>query len=117
MSDITEKAPDGCQVQGCYLEGCRYDQEKGQLVDSMPRELYTKMPIVWLKPVDTAVAIEVNRDDVYECPIQKTLARYGTLSTTGHSTNFVMMIDIPTKDSNTKWTMAGVAAFLSLKFD
>jgi len=28
-----------------------------------------------------------------------------------------MMIDIPTKDDEKKWTMAGVAAFLSLKFD
>lgn len=104
-------------MQGCYLEGCRYDYEKGHLVDSNPRELYSKFPIVWLKPVDITVSTEVERESVYECPVYKTLARYGTLSTTGHSTNFVMMIDIPTVESNTKWTMAGVAAFLSLKFD
>jgi len=39
VNEITEKAPDGCYVQGMYLEGCRYDFDKGILVDSRPREL------------------------------------------------------------------------------
>jgi len=56
---------------------------------------------------------------LYECPIYKTLLRFGTLSTTGHSTNFVMMINIPVREQQDieTWIMAGVASFLALKDD
>ncbi|CAM9585121.1 unnamed protein product, partial [Hapterophycus canaliculatus] len=63
---------------------------------------------------------------VYRCPVYKVLSRRGTLSTTGHSTNFVMWIDLPSNradfinnagssDQET-WVKAGVAAFTSLKY-
>jgi len=72
------------------------------------------MPVLWLKPMKD---LKPKTDNNYRCPIYKTLARYGTLSTTGISTNFVMMFDIPTNDNDEKWINAGVACFLSLKFD
>lgn len=46
----------------------------------------------------------------------KVLSRSGTLSTTGHSTNFVMMVEIPTDESEDKWIKAGVAGFLALRY-
>lgn len=46
----------------------------------------------------------------------KVVSRRGTLSTTGHSTNFVMNIELPTKEKEDVWIRAGVASFLSLRY-
>lgn len=60
------------------------------------------------------------------CSLTKVLSRRGTLSTTGHSTNFVMWIDLPSNRSDfvnnsgvsdqETWVRVGVAAFCSLKY-
>ena len=50
------------------------------------------------------------------CPTYRVLSRTGTLSTTGHSTNFVIMLELPSVDPEDKWILAGVACFLALRF-
>ena len=45
----------------------------------------------------------------------KVLTRKGVLLTTGHSTNFVMMLELPTDQDPDMWTRAGVASVLALK--
>lgn len=39
--------------------------------------------------------MEALAETCYECPLYKTTARYGTLLTTGHSTNFIIMVATP----------------------
>jgi len=56
------------------------------------------------------------KDGIYNCPCYKVLSRAGTLSTTGHSTNYVQNIELPSLNAEAKWIKAGVALFLALKF-
>lgn len=53
---------------------------------------------------------------IYNCPVYKVVSRAGTLSTTGHSTNFVMFMEFNSKENEDIWIRAGVAAFLSLRY-
>jgi dynein heavy chain len=66
-----------------------------------------------LNPVLNRVKPETG---IYNCPVYKVLSRTGTLSTTGHSTNYVIMMELPTVEAQNKWIIAGVACFLALKF-
>eukprot|EP00403_Amphidinium_massartii_P005819 CAMPEP_0178381688 /NCGR_PEP_ID=MMETSP0689_2-20121128/6115_1 /TAXON_ID=160604 /ORGANISM="Amphidinium massartii, Strain CS-259" /LENGTH=1395 /DNA_ID=CAMNT_0020001885 /DNA_START=8 /DNA_END=4194 /DNA_ORIENTATION=- len=83
--DLSEHPPAGCYMWGLYLEGCRWDDKTHVLAPSHPKELFAMFPVVLFKP-------ELDwkpKEGRYACPIYKVLSRKGTLSTTGHSTNFV----------------------------
>jgi dynein heavy chain, axonemal len=66
---------------------------------------------IWLKPMIKSQIIEASS---YECPVYKTSERRGTLSTTGHSTNFVMTVGVPTDEDPKVWVKKGVAILLQL---
>lgn len=110
----TTAAPEiGCYIYGLYLEGARWDPAVHSLNESRPKELYTDFPMVWLKPVQHRVAPE---GGIYMCPTYKTLLRAGTLSTTGHSTNFVMNVEVPSSKEQKHWIGRGVGLFCALMF-
>jgi len=109
----TQPPSDGAYIYGMFIEGARWDSEKKLLQESRPKELYTDLPIVHLLPIANR---KVPTDGFYLSPIYKTLSRFGVLSTTGHSTNFVMMIEIPSAESQAHWIKRGVAGFATLNF-
>lgn len=120
---ITTGPTDGCYIYGLFLEGARFDNHQGTLTDSRPKQLYTTLPPMHLVPIPNRV---VPTSGIYRCPVYKILSRAGVLSTTGHSTNFVMWIEIPSGGDTyinninfadcDKWVKAGVAAFCSLRY-
>lgn len=112
-NEIRDAPDDGCFIRGLFIEGARWDKKNSQLGESKPKELYSEVPIIWLKP-------SVNRQQptsgIYVCPVYKTLTRAGTLSTTGHSTNFVFSIELPTDKRQTHWIKRGVAMLCALNY-
>ena len=50
VDDIKEKPEDGCYIYGMYMEGARWNSETHHMDDSLPKELYTDVPIMWLLP-------------------------------------------------------------------
>ena len=100
-----------------FLEGSSFDFDKMILIESSPRILYLKnfrlklSPFLNLKKRDDEVM-----DNIYQCPLYRTAERKGELLTTGHSTNFVTYIDLPTDVDKNKWIKRGVALLLELPF-
>ena len=119
-----KKAPeDGAYVYGLFLEGARWNSAKNSIDDSMPKQLFTDAPLMHFDPVQHR---KPPTSGVYQCPTYKILSRRGTLSTTGHSTNFIMWLEFPSNRTHVvnnvkladqyEWIKAGVAAFCSLSY-
>ena len=74
------------------------------------------MPVIWLEPINVS---KLKKNGYYECPLYKTSRRAGELSTTGHSTNFVMYFYLkcddnePSKDAD-HWIRRGTALLTQL---
>jgi len=119
---IPAKPEAGCYIRGLFLEGARFDEDKLLLADSIPKQLYSQLPVIHLEPVQFRKATEKG---IYRCPVYKILSRWGVLATTGHSSNFVMFLEVPTDKGDITnnvgiadcgyWVRAGVAAFTQLK--
>lgn len=75
--------------------------------------MFVELPVLHFVPEAERAEPEAG---VYFMPIYKVLSRTGTLSTTGHSTNFVMKIEVPTDEPEDVWIKAGVAGFLALRY-
>jgi dynein heavy chain len=110
--DTADLPPDdGVYCAGVYLEGARWDRDRGSLVESHHKVLFESMPIIWFKPVKK---VDISMEGCYECPTYKTSERKGTLSTTGHSTNFVLMLKLKSDFPQAHWVKRGVCALCSL---
>jgi len=129
---LVKKPEDGAYIFGLFSEGARWSKEAHGLEDPLPKELFSTMPVIHLSPIRNK---PVPKEKIYRCPVYKILTRTGVLSTTGHSTNFVFWMEVPStredcwrqslvSETNanvkfcdqTDWIRAGVACFCSLRF-
>ena len=111
--DFTKKPDDGAYCTGMFIEGAKWSDEKMTLVESDPKVLFTEMPVFWFKPTTQDKRADFPH---YLCPIYRTAERRGVLATTGHSSNFVINLTVPSDKPQNHWIKRGVAGLLSLSY-
>ena len=87
------------------------DTDAMMMAESHPKVLFSPMCIILLLPSKVS---ELSEYPHYNCPVYRTTARRGVLATTGHSSNFVMFIRLPTDEISEHWIGRGVALVNSL---
>lgn len=104
-NEITESPADGVYIHGLFLEGATWNKEKGVLADPVPGEMYGEFPVLHLLPR----ANFVPNPEEYACPIYRTHERAGELSTTGHSSNYLLAAYLKTDKRPDYWVLRGTA--------
>ncbi|CAF4573133.1 unnamed protein product [Rotaria sp. Silwood1] len=106
--DVDEQLPhvkDGVILHGLYMEAFRWDSERKQITDAARGEMIATLPMLHMEPRQNYVVDPTH----YISPLYKTAARAGVLSTTGHSTNFVVTVNLPTDKPQDYWISMGSA--------
>jgi dynein heavy chain len=115
-----EESPEhGAYVYGLFMDGARWDDSAQAIEDSFPKVLWAKLPNVHILPVELTSDKQTerarfnsgSRDHVYPAPVYKESLRRGVLSTSGHSSNFILWLYMPIAQEHTEqfWTKRGVA--------
>uniref|UniRef100_A0A8C6R3K0 Dynein, axonemal, heavy chain 6 n=1 Tax=Nannospalax galili TaxID=1026970 RepID=A0A8C6R3K0_NANGA len=101
---------DGVLVHGMFMDASRWDDKEMVIEDALPGQMNPMLPVVHFEPQQNYEPVGT----LYHSPLYKTEARAGTLSTTGHSTNFVVTVLLPSKRSKDYWIAKGSALLCQL---
>jgi dynein heavy chain len=120
LGDPEQRPSVGAYIKGLFLECCQWDHQSHVLAESSPNQMATQVPVIWLKPGTHSATLgteDASRKGLhkYNCPVYREPSRQGKLLTTGHSTNFLMMMDMPSEHEPRHWVKRGVAMLCSLE--
>lgn len=110
-ADSTVPVPeDGVYIHGIFMDGFRWNDETMLIADSLPGKMSAELPMVLMQP---QMDFEPDESD-YISPMYKQALRAGVLSTTGHSTNFVVSMHLPSDKPQDYWIAKGSALLCQL---
>ncbi|XP_061765226.1 dynein axonemal heavy chain 6 [Nerophis ophidion] len=101
---------DGVLVHGMFMDASRWDDDNMVIEDALPRVMNSNLPVMHFEPQQNYEA----EPGLYHAPLYKTSARAGTLSTTGHSTNFVVTVLLPSNRPSDYWISKASALLCQL---
>jgi hypothetical protein len=90
--------PAAVLIHGVHVEGAVWNHERWHLSPASSGVLDTLLPPLLLQSEQRSVAhrnIDGAMLGQFRCPLYKTESRAGILSTAGHSSNFLMWLDLP----------------------
>ena len=105
LEAVPNSAPEqGSYICGLFLEGACWFE--GELVEAKDNELFVEFPVIWLNPVVQGPGLPYLH---YNCPVYRTVNRAGIVSTTGHSSNFLLSLELKCTINEKHWVQRGTA--------
>ncbi len=114
---LAKGGPGSAVITGLHLQCARWDEERHLLAEAKPRCNVDRLPPVMLWPQTMTTAEEERRRELtasssseveaasedeeeqmyFECPVYRNEERRGVSTASGHSTNFVFNMRLPTE--------------------
>lgn len=110
--ELKGKPEEGIYIHGLFMDGAAWNYEDECICDQDFGTMFVKAPVVNFVPWKD----KKPNTERFSIPVYKTSVRAGTLSTTGHSTNYVLSIEVETQEAPSYWILKG-AAMLSMLND
>lgn len=98
-------------AKGLYMEGGRWNRNTQCLDECLPRVQYDALPVITIEFQKSSCTVDESQ---HSMPLYRTNDRRGCITTTGHSTNYIMNIALNTAKLSKHWTIRGVAALCQL---
>ena len=97
-------------IYGVFIEGAEWNKETHTIDELQGKNITCEMPpiILKVKVFDEKITTGHGKYN-YECPVYKCSSRQGSLSTTGHSTNYIFTVYLPCNKEPNHWVKRGVA--------
>jgi len=104
LQQVVSKSDEGCYVFGFQLEGAAWDKNAAVIEESLPKQMFSTIPVVWCK----AMMIVEGKEEkgIFPCPVYMT---------TGRFTSYVCMAQLKTRHPYQKWILAGAALILDVE--
>jgi dynein heavy chain len=102
VDEIDGSSRDGAYINGTFMQGARWDVAAVQLEKSLPKEMFSPMPVMNVKAVTLEKA---DVQGVYMCPVYITEQRGPT---------YVFQAQLKTKSPPARWVLAGVALIMDI---
>jgi dynein heavy chain len=97
-------------IYGVYIEGAEWNKETHTIDELKGKNVDKEMPPILLRvKVFDKEGNNSSGKFLYEAPVYKCSSRQGSLSTTGHSTNYIFTVNLPSLVEPNHWIKRGVA--------
>lgn len=114
LAEFMEGPKDGAYIWGLYLEGGKWDEEKGNLCEPEVMELYVAMPVIHFKPISKRVKPP---QSMYDCPCYYYPIRKGTVERDSYMMKVDLKMTSDTTSTQSKqdfWIKRGTALLMSI---
>lgn len=103
--DVTERAHQGCFVDGLYLEGGAWDKENCCIIRQNPKQLIQELPVLKIIPIESH---RLKLQNTFRTPVYVTSQRRNAMGV-----GLVFEADLATTEHISHWSLQGVCLILN----
>ncbi|CAH8437868.1 unnamed protein product [Dicrocoelium dendriticum] len=105
--DVNKRPNEGVYIHGLLLDGASWDRKQSQLVEPVPKLLYTPLPVVHVSAYSISSGEKNKTGMFYSCPVYKKPRRTDL--------NYIFPLNLRSSTDPDHWILRGVALLCDVR--